>query len=172
MKIQLLLLTLILSTKLLFGQEYSKWNASVNVSTSFSGILIAPAVNLEIGRKTEISILPIYRYYKPTDNYKDVNLGFQFSGKYYLSKENKMDPYISGLTGYLKEKSMSGNTEPKYFDYFTFGVLLGNEINIGQTGWNFDFNIGLINSQPLNYSSSLNIFPAYSIGIKKRFTKK
>jgi hypothetical protein len=156
----------------LFGQDFKPWNVSLNFSTSFSGVLIAPAVNLEIGNKTEISLMPVYRYYKGSSTYTNINYGLQFSGKYYLSKENKMDPYISVLTGYLKEKSIREGNEPDYYDYFIFGVLLGNEINLGQRGWSFDFNVGLINSQPLSYSSSLNVFPAYSIGIKKRFIKK
>ena len=175
MRAYILLLTLLLSAKV-YGQDYTKWNTSLIVTPSFSGILVGAGINREFGDKVELGLMPVYRYYKRTSQsnttYTDINWGFQLSGRYYFSKENIMDPYISGLTGYLKEKSVFGGNDPVYYDYFIFGILLGNEINIGQRGWNFDFNVGLIGSQPLNNSSTLNTFPIYSLGIKKRFLKK
>ncbi len=171
-KSALLSLVLVCYVTTLFGQDFKPVNISLNLSSSFSGVLIAPAVNLAVGDKTELSLLPVYRYYQAGGGYKNINFGLQLAGKYYLSTANKMDPYVSVLSGYLKEKVINENNTNNFYDYFTFGALLGNELALGQKGWGFDFNVGLVFSQPLNYSSSLNIFPAYSIGIKKRFLKK
>jgi len=132
----------------LFGQDFKPVNISLNLSSSFSGVLIAPAVNLAIADKTELSLIPVYRYYQGGSVYKNINYGLQLAGKYYLSTENKMDPYVSVLTGYLKEQVIVENTTDSFNDYFTFGALLGNELALGQKGWSFDFNVGLVFSQP------------------------
>ena len=166
---------LVLSFNILLAQDYSKWNVSLSLTSSLNGILIGPAANRDIGNKFEIGVMPIFLYYKNEYGngryFKRITSGLNFSGKYYFSKETIMDPYVSSLVGYGITDYESNNTSSNS-DYFSFVVLLGNEIQLGQKGWNFDFNIGLISIEELDFSSSFVVFPIYSIGIKKRFLNK
>lgn len=172
MRSLIVVLALFISSSL-FAQEYSKWNVGLNMSSTFNGILLAPSINYDLSNKVEIGFMPIYRYYRLKESisdYREEYYGVQLAGKYFLYKENKMDPYISGIMGYTKQKS-SSTSGTNYYDYLTIGFLLGNELQLGEKGWFFDFNVGLISTSLLE-NQDFGMFPVYTLGVKKRFLKK
>jgi len=100
--------------------------------------------------------------------------GVNFTGKFYIYRENKMDPYTTLLVGFGQAKTTSDFGTVEYnsqYAYSNFGALLGNELELGANGWFFDFNIGLIWGKQFN-TANLDMNPFYSLGIKKRFFQK
>jgi hypothetical protein len=177
MKKTILIIPLVLVYLNINAQEYSKFNLGFNLSTTFSRtLLLAPSLNYDLGKRVEIGLIPIYNFqessYSRDYTWKQYTWGANLSGKYYLVRKKKMDPYASLILGMGKMdiESNFGAPQSSRNSYLNFGALLGTEINIGNKGWNLDFNVGLLwNKRDFDvkfYSS-----PFYSIGFKKRFLK-
>ena len=96
--------------------------------------------------------------------------GGNLISKYYIFRENIMDPYASLILGYGHSTIISTNQTDDY-NNINFSVLLGNELEIGKKGWIFDFNVGFLLNRLYNKNQN-RITPIYTIGVKKRFLKK
>jgi len=169
-----ILILLVLAYLEINAQDYSKWNVGLNITSGLYGaILLAPSVNYDLGNKFEVSVTPIFMQDKTTysngDTRKQQSWGGNFSGKYYLSKENIMDPYATLLVGF-GQTSVESTLNSFDNSYFNIAILLGNELQIGKNGWNFDFNIGVL-SIKVHYRDNLEYAPFFSVGVKKRFLK-
>ena len=166
---------LVLANLQIKAQDYSKWSVGFNFTRSVNhGFLFTPSVNYEINKSIEVGIMPIFKHneshYSQGAYSIQTSWGGTVTGKYYLYKENIMDPYTMLIFGYgsTNQDASFGNYNSNFVD---FGLILGNELQLGEKGWNFDFNIGVLWTN-LVVRDWVSSSPFISVGIKKRFLIK
>ena len=166
---------LVLANLQMKAQDYTDWNVSLNFSSAiYSSIIIVPSVNYSLNNSFELGLMPSYFHNKiefsSGNTAEESSWGVNLIGKYYIYRENKMDPYASLILGYGHSTIIRTN-QTDYYDNINFSVLLGNELEIGKKGWIFDFNVGFILNRL--YNKNQNRFtPIYTVGFKKRFLRK
>lgn len=162
------------------GQEFKPVNVSLSFSPYVDRVIIAPSVNLSLGERFEIGLLPFAYFYKYNAGYyesKQKTFGLNLTSRYFLNRGNKMEPYVAAMAGYGLENltytnNTSGQPDSEETGMFDAALLLGNELKLGQKGWIFDFNVGLLGLQYFDEASDFQITPIYSFGIKKKFLVK
>ena len=154
------------------AQDYKKWNVNLNFSSYInSSIIVVPGVNYSLSNSVEVGFMPSY-YHNIIDfgngnTSETTSWGGLLIGKYYIFRENVMDPYGSLIVGYGSITNTISN-QTRQRNNVSLSIFLGNELQIGKKGWNFDFNVGLIYNGTYHQGE---IAPIYTIGVKKRFLK-
>ena len=175
MKLNLILIGLLIG---IVTNSVAQINRDFSVGVGFTpqwdGLMTNVYLNYHFNNRWQIGLMPLWRYESLQSDqvsHKEVFLGININSRLFIITGRRFTPYLYAFGGYIREsrriEDLSGTYDSKY-NHYDFSLGAGTQLNIGDSGWSLDLNLGYFWLMRPQLLWDFNSF-IYSFGVIKKF---